>query len=103
MLRTILKCGGKTRAYCADVVPVQSGLSISPSEMHQLQERNIPISSSTISDDLISPGHKGTDASVPLFRQRGVDFSDVYVSESNARSKISDAVKTAPVVETHND
>lgn len=100
MLRTILKTGGITRAYNADVVPVQSGLSISPAEMHSLQERNIPISSSTISDDLISPGHKGSDPSVPLFRQRGVDFSDIYVSESNCRSKIEDAVKTAPVVES---
>lgn len=98
MKRVIERCACRTRAYNSDVVPVQSGLTISPAQMNELNQSNIPISASMVSDDLLSPGHKGSDPDVPILRQRGVDFSDVYVAELSARDKIESAVVSAPVV-----
>lgn len=96
MFSSIRKSQHCTRGYNSDVVPCQNGLSISPAEMNSLNSRNIPISSAVISDDLLSPGHKGSDPTVPILRQRGVDFSDVYVAEHAARVKLENAIKSSP-------
>lgn len=101
MLRNIIKYGGRCRAYDVAPQPVQSGLSISPAEMNECVKANIPISASMVSDDLLSKGHKGSDPSVPILRQRGMDFSDVYCAESAARDKIASAASSAPVIDSN--
>lgn len=88
-----------TRAYNAERVLVQDGLSLSASEMNQMNSRGIPISASVIADELLSKGHKGSDPDVPLLRQRGYDFSDIYVSEKAARDKVSNSISNSETSE----
>lgn len=96
MFSSIRKSQYCVRGYNSDVVCCQDGLSISPAEMNQLNSRNIPISAAVIADELLSPGHKGSDPTVPILRQRGVDFSDVYVAELASRDKIENVIKSSP-------
>lgn len=95
MFSSIRKSNHGVRAYDAEQVVVQSGLSLSASDMNRMTRQGIPISAQNLSDDMLSPGHDGVDPDVPLFARRGVEFSDVYVAQRDARAKVSAAVRAA--------
>lgn len=95
MISSIKKCNHGVRAYCVPQTLVQSGLSLSAADMNRMTRQGIPISSQNLSDDMLSPGHDGVDPDVPLFARRGVEFSDVYVAQRDARAKVSAAVRAA--------
>lgn len=95
MLSSIKKSNHGVRAYNAAQTIVQSGLSLSAADMNRMTKEGIPISSQNLSDDMLSPGHDGIDPEVPLFARRGIEFSDVYVEQQNARAKVSAAVRAA--------
>lgn len=100
MKKSILyNCLSGVNAYNTKRVPVQEGLSLSAADMNQMNARNIPVSASVISDDLLSRGHKGSDPDVPLLRRRGNDFSDIYVSEKIARDKVSNSISNSDTSE----
>lgn len=93
MLTHIRKSNHGVRAFSSEPISVQDGLSLSPADMNQLNKRNMPISSHMLSDEMLSPGHEGSNPDVPFIRSRGVDFSEVYVNERNSRSKIKNVLK----------
>lgn len=95
MISSIKKSNHGVRAYNVEPVFVQSGLSVSAADMNRMVRSGIPVSSQNLSDDMLSPGHDGIDPEVPLFARRGIEFSDVYVEQQNARAKVSAAVRAA--------
>lgn len=93
MITSIRKSNHGVNAYDGDIVAVQGGLSISPAEMNELNNAHMPISTQVISDDLLSPGHSGSQPEVSPLRTRGIDFSDAYVMQINSRKRVGDAVR----------
>lgn len=81
-------------AYNAEVVSVQGNLTITPSQMSQLAERGIPISSQMLGADNFDDGEVGVLSEVPFTMRRGVDASDVYVYQQKCRKKVNDYVQS---------
>ncbi len=94
MLGLIRKKANNTRAYSADVVKVQGGLAISPSQMSQLTERGIPISSQVLGAENFYDGDVGPLSDVPVEFRRGVDISEIYEYQQRSRQKVNDYVKS---------
>lgn len=82
-----------TRAYNADVVPVQGGLALSPSDMLRSCNMGVPISAQLLDAANFDDGEVSCIKDVPFLLRRGVDVGDVVEYERNCRSKVSDVVK----------
>lgn len=89
-----------TRSYIEPVVSVQSGLSVTPSQMNQMTRHGIPVSASVLPSEAFAPGVEvGSPLELSLFERRGVDFSDVAVYQQNSRSKVKsyvDSINNSP-------
>lgn len=94
MLGLIRKKQNKTRAYNANVVAVQGNLAISPSQMSQLSERGIPISSQVLGAENFYDGDVGPLSDVPFELRRGIDASDVYDYQQRCRQKVNNFVNS---------
>lgn len=69
---------------------VQSGLSVTPSEMLQLAQQGIPISSH-FDDSKFDDGDTKSLGSIDFIHQRGLDIVDVWNHQKDSRKKILDA------------
>lgn len=94
MLSQLRKYAGKTRAYNAERVHVQSNLAVTPTQMAQLTERGIPISSQVLGAENFDDGEVSPLTDVPFLYRRGVDISDISEYQQRCRSKVSEYVKS---------
>lgn len=88
----LLKHGQKC-ATCVregDFLPTKPGLAYTPAEMLKLAERGVPISSATIDSNFFD-GQVNPAWDVPIERQRGIDVSDVWQAQQDARSNLRKA------------
>ncbi len=69
---------------------VQSGLSVTPSEMLQLAQQGIPISSH-FDDSKFDDGDTKSLGTIDFIHQRGLDIVDVWNHEKDSRKKLLDA------------
>lgn len=81
-------------AYNSKVVSVQGNLTITPSQMSQLAEKGIPISSQVLGAEMFDDGEVGTLKEVPFTMRRGVEASDVYVYQQQCRKKVNSYVQS---------
>lgn len=71
-------------------VNVQSGLSVTPSEMLSLAQQGIPISSH-FDDSKFDDGDTRSLGSIDFIHQRGLDVVDVWEHQKSSRKKVLDA------------
>lgn len=69
---------------------VQSGLSVTPSEMLALAQQGIPISSH-FDDSKFDDGDTKSLGSIDFIHQRGLDIVDVWEHQKSSRKKLLDA------------
>lgn len=69
---------------------VQSGLSVTPSEMLQLAQQGIPISSH-FDDSKFDDGDTKSLGTIDFIHQRGLDIVDVWEHQKDSRKKLLDA------------
>lgn len=69
---------------------VQSGLSVTPSEMLQLAQQGIPISSH-FDDSKFDDGDTKSLGTIDFIHQRGLDIVDVWNHQKDSRKKLLDA------------
>lgn len=80
----------RVRAYDTIGEMSEQNLAITPSEMNQMTQRGIPVSSSVLSPELFDSGHEiGINTPLSVFERRGFDFSDASVYEQNCRNRVS--------------
>lgn len=94
MIGLIRKYKSKTRAYNSEVKKVQGGLSITPTQMSQLAERGVPISTQVLGAEYFDDGDSTPISDVPFPLRRGVDISDVYEYQQRSREKVNNYVKS---------
>lgn len=74
---------------------VQDGLAYTPSQMMQLAERGIPVTTNSASDsqffDGVPVGQGSFD--LPLDRQKGVDVADMWQAQQSIKSKAKAGLK----------
>lgn len=69
--------------------PVVNNLAVTPSDMHKLTERGIPINSTN--NEQFIDGTLNCTFDVPIERCRGVEAVDVWLAQCDARKKFRDA------------
>lgn len=69
---------------------VQSGLSVTPSEMLQLAQQGVPISSH-FDDSKFDDGDTKALGTIDFIHQRGLDIVDVWNHQKDSRKKLLDA------------
>lgn len=69
-----------------DIAP-QNGLAVTPSQMLEMAEAGIPISSVT-AESLYDDGKRTLDFEPPLDRIRGVDLCDLWENDQDIRHKM---------------
>ena len=72
---------------------VVGGLAVTPSQMLDLTQRGIAISSSN--NMQYNEGSEDPSFDLPIDARRGVDVNDVWDAQANARRKLINANKTA--------
>lgn len=72
-----------------DFLKVKEGLAYTPSQMYELMEKGIPISMQNTGTFV--DGEPNPSWNVPLERERGVDASDVWQAQQEARKRIHTA------------
>lgn len=84
LLNSNLNCYNTDRVFC------QSGLSLTPSQMLNLSEQGIPISSH-LDDSNFYDGDSSNDMNIDPLRMRGVDIVDAWNLQHKSRKNILDA------------
>lgn len=94
MIQTIRNHKNKnTRCYNNENrVYVQSHLSVTPSEMNQMRERGIPISSQCDPSQFYD-GDNSPCVSIDPMMMRGVDILDAWNAEQTAKNRLNQANK----------
>lgn len=93
MIRRYLKNRRPHRSHCvrvADDAVVQNGLALTPSQMMDMQDKGIPITTQNLGvtyDD----GYSSLDFNVPLEYQRGIDMADLWEARENSKKKMRKA------------
>lgn len=91
MITTIRKMARRAISYYPYTrVNVQSGLSVTPSEMLALAQQGIPISSH-FDDSKFDDGDTKALGSIDFIHQRGLDVVDVWEHQKSSRKKLLDA------------
>lgn len=91
MISTICKMARRAiHRYPYSRVNVQSGLSVTPSEMLALAQQGIPISSH-FDDSKFDDGDTKALGSIDFIHQRGLDIVDVWEHQKSSRKKLLDA------------
>ena len=76
--------------------PVQSGLAYTPSQMFQMAQEGIPVSTQSVAlKGSFDEGYRDLDFEPPLQYQRHVDLAELWEKSMDARTKISGVVKEA--------
>lgn len=75
--------------YCENDEKVQSGLSVTPSEMMKLAERGIPVSSQSLSS--FYDGESNPSWDLPLEQRRGIDMAALWQEGKDIRQKLKNA------------
>lgn len=83
-------------------IPVQGGLAYTPSKMMQLAQDGIPISTQTAAGVQYDDGYRKLDFEPLMEFRRGVDITDVWEADMDARQKVKNALKK-PVYKTLQD
>ena len=73
-----------------DFLPTKPGLAYTPAEMLKLAERGVPISSATVDSNFFD-GQVNPAWDIPIERQRGIDVSDVWQAQQDARANLRKA------------
>lgn len=73
-----------------DFPATKPGLAYTPAQMMKLAERGVPISSANI-DSHFFDGQVNPAWDIPLERQRGIDVSDIWQAQREARSNLRKA------------
>lgn len=76
-----------TRGYNIKEEYVQTGLAVTPSEMLQMAQSGVPISSQ-MADNLFYDGDTSMAVELDPLDQRGLDIVDVWNMQHDARKKI---------------
>lgn len=79
-------------AKVGEHVDICPDLAMSPSQMSEMVQRGIPITTNNLRNDYIDglpPDKLGYD--VPIGETRGVDFAEVWQAEKTARKRMSKA------------
>lgn len=72
--------------------PVQHGLAYTPAKMKELSDKGIPVSTMTV-DDMFFDGDFNTDFNVPIEEQRGLDMSEAWEAEQDAKQAFLNGLK----------
>lgn len=92
-VRSRIKTNGAGRVcscgYSKDDEKVQSGLSVTPSEMMKLAERGIPVSSQSLSS--FYDGESNPSWDMPLEQRRGIDMAALWQEGKDIRQKLKSA------------
>lgn len=70
---------------------VAQNLALTPSDMLDMTERGVPISTNMLSPEYFDDGKIGLSTNVAFSNRRGIEAVDVYEYQSRARSKVSKA------------
>lgn len=68
---------------------IVNGLAVTPSDMHRMVERGIPVSPSN--DALFFDGTPNVTFDLPIEDARGVDVNDIWNAQQDSRRKIKNA------------
>lgn len=79
---------------------VQSGLSVTPSQMEQMRQKGIPIAPPSLGVEFFDTDDNKNFYVDARFR-RGADISDAYNAEQNARGKLKKAVLTQNQIDSY--
>lgn len=91
MITQIRKHKNKSvNSYKSDPVYVQSHLSVTPSEMNQMRERGIPISSHCDPSKFYD-GDTSPSVSIDPMLMRGVDILDAWNAEQTSKNRLNNA------------
>lgn len=74
-------------------IPTQGGLAFTPSKMMQLASDGIPISAQTAAGITYDEGHRTLDFEPLLENRRGIDVTDIWEADQDARHKIKNSLK----------
>lgn len=86
-----------------DEEPTESGLAYTPSQMFELAQQGIPVSTQTAAfSGSFDEGYRTLDFEPPLDLQRGADLADLWEKSKDAHARIAEAVKKAPRKEVNN-
>lgn len=66
---------------------VQSGLALTPSQMMEMAQRGLPITTQNLGVTY-DEGYSNLDFTPPLEHQRGIDIGDLYEARMDAKSKL---------------
>lgn len=72
---------------------VAQNLALSPTDMLQMTENGLPISTNMLSAEYFDDGKVGLGSEIAFSNRRGIEAVDVYEYQSRARSKLSKALK----------
>lgn len=72
---------------------VIDGLALTPSEMYNLALQGKPIASNSLPVEMFNDGNKEPGFDVPIYKQRGVDISDVWEQEKDFQKKFRKGYK----------
>lgn len=75
-------------------VPVQSGLALTPSQMMEMANHGVPISTQQLGNQYID-GKPNPSFDIPLDQQRGIDIGDIWQAAQTSKKKIRSAMKAA--------
>nr|QPB07437.1 MAG: hypothetical protein [Microvirus sp.] len=81
-----------SRSFSPSDEPFEStvnNLAVTPSDMHRMVERGIPVSPSN--DAMFFDGTPNVTFELPLEDARGVDVNDIWNAQQDARRKIKNA------------
>lgn len=87
-----------------DEEPTQPGLAYTPSQMFELAQKGVPVSTQTAAfSGSFDEGYRTLDYEPPLDLQRGADMADLWEKSKDAHARIAKAVKEAPRKEVNPD
>lgn len=73
-------------------IPVQDGLTVTPSEMYEMAKKGIPVSTANL-DMQFNDGEVNPSWDVPIDKQRGIDIGEIWQSSMDIKKKVKSSYK----------
>lgn len=86
-----------------DEDPVQNDLAYTPSQMFEMAQKGMPVSTQSVAlDGMFDEGYRELDFEPPLHLMRHADMADLWEKSRDAKMKIKESVKNAKKKEVTN-
>lgn len=72
---------------------VQNDLAVTPTQMYDMMQKGIPISTQNLSDDMFYDGDTNPDFALPLDMKRGIDVADCWEASMDIKSRAKKGLK----------